>query len=67
MWSSNVIYVNIQQTIADHEGKINVQTNKLAEQSDKISKLEHKTTEQVLTIKEQYALQYYYQLALGWL
>jgi hypothetical protein len=32
-----------------------LQTNKLAEQSDKISKLEHKTTEQVLTIKEQYA------------
>jgi uncharacterized coiled-coil protein SlyX len=44
-----------QQTIADHEGNINVQTNKLAEQSDKISKLEHKTTEQGLTIKEQYA------------
>jgi uncharacterized coiled-coil protein SlyX len=43
-----------QQTIADQEGNINVQTNKLAEQSDKISKLEHKTTEQGWTFKEQY-------------
>jgi hypothetical protein len=32
-----------QQTIAEQEGKIIVQTNKLAEQSDTISKLEHKT------------------------
>jgi len=44
-----------QQTIADQEGKITVQTNKLTEQSDTISKLEHKTTEQGWTIKEQYA------------
>ena len=43
------------QTIAEQEGKIIVQTNKLAEQSYTISKLEHKTTQQGWTIKEQYA------------
>ena len=44
-----------QQTIAQHEGKITFQTNKLAELSDTISNIEHKTTSQGWTIKEQYA------------
>jgi len=37
------------------KGKSLFKKNKLTEQSDKISKLEHKTTEQGWTIKKQYA------------